>query len=594
MTQRLRTLLFLGLSVSSWGYAQSNRELADAAANVLGVGREGFCSSCHSLNSERPISRWAASTQKVETCLAASGSSKAKLECIAGESVSDGFDVSPSQLGIYAAAVHLDPIKSLVNDTYPSAQAESILKKLLDEVSMPANSSAKLSAKQFSDVQKWFAAGTPELDYLLQGEGVDSSVCKAEYSEDLAKHLRKQNLDSWKTRLETQQTAFFACPTNGAECFTQQRAGSDIFPDVTTKAASRSWKLDLGTSMRTVMEFTANQRRQYWIRTSPDGRFVGFGGNNPSGFADLQPLLGSAAKPRIISVSSLYDPGFFPDGSSFIFQGNTTGMCNMSILENSATTRITFREDACNILDSKVPLYQSIGASLNGDDYLSLVSSYQRDSGLDGTLEEFLPSENLTAAANNRVTLYPLAFDGQSWRRGSAQNFAVPFEIDWVLSHSNELAMSRLQAERDGVVRTNGFKLYKFEKDSQGRYSKSNLATLCGEGLKGDFSFDERFYVTYSYVRADQWKYFGYSSANDPEFLAKLRAGAADLFLHDLYAKKSYALTNMGADQYALFPHFRGDNWIYFEVYDRNTGERSVVVSDAAIKQARETPFLQN
>lgn len=592
MSNRLRALLILGLSTSSIGLAETNRELADAAANVMGIGREGLCSSCHSLNSETTIKRWASATKNVESCLAATGSSKSKLECIAGESVTNGFAVTPDQLGVYAAAVHLDPLKSLITDSYSGSQAKAILSDLLNNVSMPMNSAARLSAAQFSAIQKWFAAGTPELDYLLSGEAVDNSVCQAEYSDSLSEHLAEQDLDSWKTRLETQQTAFYGCPTDGGECFTQQRSGVDIFPDVSTKTASRSWKLDANVSMRTLMDFASSQKRQYWIRSSADGRFVGFGGT-PSGIVDLQPLLAASPRQRIISINALYDPGFFPDDSGFIFQGNSTGMCNMSILKNSATTRINFNEDACTTLDSKVPLYQSVGAGLNGEDYLALTSSYQRDSGLDGTLDEFLPSEDLTAASNNKVSLYELAYDGQQWVRGSGQSFSVPYEIDWVLSHSNQLGMSRLQAERDGVVRTKGFKLYKFAKNSQGRYTKTDLAQLCGEGLKGDFSFDERFYVTYSYVRADQWKYFGYKSANDPAFVAKLRTGSADLFLHDLYAKKSYALTNMGADQYALFPHFRGDNWIYFEVYDRNTRKRSVVATDAAIKQALSVPFAR-
>ncbi|MES2745140.1 MAG: hypothetical protein V4655_06925 [Bdellovibrionota bacterium] len=588
MNQMKSMLLLIGLGASSIGLGQTNAELAENAANVLGIAREGLCSSCHSLNSERTITRWATATKAVESCLSATGTSKSKLACISGSSVDSTFDVTPSQLGIYAAAVHLDPIKSLITSTYGATKGKTILDDLLANVSMPMNSSARLSAAQFSAIQKWFAAGTPELSKLLSPAPVETNVCTPTFTSSLTTHLASQNLDSWKTRIESQQTPMFACPTNGGACFTQQRAGADIFPDVSTNAVSKSWKLDSASSMRTITEFSGS--RQYWIRSSPDGRFVGFGGK-PSGMIDLQPLLSATPRQRVISINALYDPGFFPDDSGFIFQGNTTGMCNMDILRKSSTTSITFEEDACTVLDTKVPLYQSVGAGLNGEDYLALISSYQRDSGLDGTMDEFLPTEDLTAAANNYVTLYGLAYDGQSWVRQSGQTFKVPYEIDWVLSHSNQLGMSRVQAERDGVVRTKGFNLYKFNKNSQGQYTKTNIANLCGEGLKGDFSYDERFYITYSYVRADQWKYFGYKSASDPAFQAKLKSGAADLFLYDLFAKKTYALTNMGADQYALFPHFRADGWVYFEVYDRNTRRRSVVATDAAIRQARSLPF---
>jgi hypothetical protein len=589
MMIRMTSLIFLiGLGGASAGFGQSDRELAENAANVLGIGREGLCSSCHSLNSERTITRWATATKAVESCLAGSGSSKGKLSCIAGSEVDSDFDVTPSQLGIYAAGVHLDPIKGLITDAYGATKGKAILDKLLTNVSMPMNTSARLSTAQFSAIQKWFAAGTPNLADLLNPAPVDAGQCTAKFSATLSEHLASQNLDSWKSRIESQQTPMFACPTNGEACFTQQRGGADVFPDVSSQAVSKTWKLDPTVSMRTITEFTGS--RQYWIRSSPDGRFVGFGGK-PSGMIDLQSLLSAAPRQRIISINALYDPGFFPDDSGFIFQGQTTGMCNMDILRRSSTTSITFNEDACTQLSSKVPLYQSVGAGLNGEDHLALVSSYQRDSGLDGTLDEFLPTEDLKAAANNTVSLYGLAYDGQKWVRKTGQTFAVPYEIDWVLSHSNQLGMSRLQAERGGIVRTKGFNLYKFQKNSQGQYAKTQIANLCGEGLKGDFSYDERFYITYSYVRADQWKYFGYTSANDPAFQAKLRTGAADLFLYDLFTKKMVPLTNMGSDQYALFPHFRADGWVYFEVYDRNTGRRTVVATDAAIREAARFPF---
>jgi len=34
---------------------------------------------------------------------------------------------------------------------------------------------------------------------------------------------------------------------------------------------------------------------------------------------------------------------------------------------------------------------------------------------------------------------------------------------------------------------------------------------------------------------------------------------------------------------YALFPHWRSDGWIYFQVRDRNTRKEYIVASDAAL-----------
>lgn len=589
MVKSMRALALLGLLLSSTGWAQAltSKELATKAAAVIGIGREGQCSSCHSLNSETTINRWATATKRVDACIAADSSSKEKLACISQSTVTTAanFSLSPSQLGIYAAALHLEPIKTLLTDTFGATDGQSVLTTLNKEVGMPLNSTTRLSTTQFSDVKNWFAAGTPEIAYLLEGEETSTSTCEASYDSTLSSHISAASSDSWKTRIEAQGTAMFGC--TAGTCFAQKRNGVDIFPEVSASTATARWKLDASTSMRVLTTIT--NKRQYWIRSSADGRFVGFGGT-PSGIIDLQSLLAATPTQRIISVDALYDPGFLPDDSGFVFQSSTTGMCNMSILRNTATKSISFQEDACTVLSSKIPLYQTIGASLNGEDYMALTSSYQRDSGTTTTLDEFIPSEDVTASSQNKLNLYDLAFDGQSWVRKTGQSFATPYEIDWVLSHSNQLGMSRLQAERDGIVRTNGFKLYKFGKDSAGKFTKTNIATLCGDGLKGDFSYDERFYINYSYIRADQWKSLGYASANDPAFQAKLKTGSADLILYDLYTKKNYALTNVNPDQYAIFPHFRADNWIYFEVYDRATGKRTVVASDAAVQAERKAP----
>ena len=42
-------------------------------------------------------------------------------------------------------------------------------------------------------------------------------------------------------------------------------------------------------------------------------------------------------------------------------------------------------------------------------------------------------------------------------------------------------------------------------------------------------------------------------------------------------------ITTMGAGQYALYPHFRSDGWIYFLVRDHDTAKEYVLASDAAL-----------
>ena len=39
----------------------------------------------------------------------------------------------------------------------------------------------------------------------------------------------------------------------------------------------------------------------------------------------------------------------------------------------------------------------------------------------------------------------------------------------------------------------------------------------------------------------------------------------------------------MGPGQYALYPHFRSDGWMYYLVRDREAGREYIAASDAAL-----------
>jgi hypothetical protein len=55
----------------------------------------------------------------------------------------------------------------------------------------------------------------------------------------------------------------------------------------------------------------------------------------------------------------------------------------------------------------------------------------------------------------------------------------------------------------------------------------------------------------------------------------------------DLLTHATTVVTRMNPGQYALYPHFRSDGWMYFLVRDSNTGVEHVVASDAAILAAK-------
>jgi hypothetical protein len=69
----------------------------------------------------------------------------------------------------------------------------------------------------------------------------------------------------------------------------------------------------------------------------------------------------------------------------------------------------------------------------------------------------------------------------------------------------------------------------------------------------------------------------------DPGFAPYKTKGAANLYLLELATGAVVRITNMQPGQYALFPHFRSDGWIYAAIRDTTAGHEYMVASDAAL-----------
>ena len=67
---------------------------------------------------------------------------------------------------------------------------------------------------------------------------------------------------------------------------------------------------------------------------------------------------------------------------------------------------------------------------------------------------------------------------------------------------------------------------------------------------------------------------------------ASLPAGSSNIVMVDLLTGQYTRITTTKAGQFALYPHFRGDGWLYFIVRDMNANTEYVVASDAAIRAA--------
>ena len=109
------------------------------------------------------------------------------------------------------------------------------------------------------------------------------------------------------------------------------------------------------------------------------------------------------------------------------------------------------------------------------------------------------------------------------------------------------------------------------------------IARYCVRGAKPAISYDERWMVWHHYVEANDWMALGFASATDPGFVDLRTKGAANLFVMDIATGVIRRITTMAAGQYALYPHFRSDGWIYFLVRDTNDGHEYIAASDAAL-----------
>jgi hypothetical protein len=110
------------------------------------------------------------------------------------------------------------------------------------------------------------------------------------------------------------------------------------------------------------------------------------------------------------------------------------------------------------------------------------------------------------------------------------------------------------------------------------------IATYCVNGGKPDISYDERWMVLHTYVSNTDVdaQELGFIDQNDPGFAPYIAEGAANLFLVDLRTSLSRRITDVSPGEYALFPHFRSDGWIYFVVRNR-TNTEWVAASNAAL-----------
>ncbi|MGE0547952.1 MAG: PPC domain-containing protein [Kofleriaceae bacterium] len=477
----------------------------------------------------------------------------------------------PQKLGIYAAGAHLGWFQDTFKAAYPEGENGNTADtwaieygRFKNRVAMPKGNHPRFSQEQFDIVAEWFARGLPRLDtYIAPDTGPTS--CSPSISSEVSSHVSTMASQGWGARNRSAGLAMYGCggSSDPRSCLTSE-------PNVESKGYGQGWT-KFGT-LRVLRELSFNT--YYWMRSSPDGRFVGNGATGGDGavLSDLQ-------TDKDIRAQAAYDPGFFPDNRGWIFQGTQIGaaFCTMGLL-TSNPDRIDFSESACSSV-STVNLYQHLGAGLNNGDYFAVNSEFTSDNPSGAVNED----PNAGFGIRGHITLTPMAFDGTRYVGMPPATIQTPHEGDTVLSPSTRLAISRFGNED----RQLGYVLRRLNTTPNGNsydISTTEIARYCVQGAKPSISFDEDFFVTHHYVTPNDYADLGYSSANDPGFQELIQKGSSNIIIVNLLTGARTRVTTMKAGQYALFPHFRSDGWFYFLVRDENTGKEFAVASDAALQ----------
>jgi predicted small lipoprotein YifL len=561
----------------------SDEEVAVSAVWLLGApikGARESCNSCHGITAER-LRSWApAGAGASPACLddleiATPESAKKMMACLRLEPGTPGSPFVTSRLGIYAAAAGLPWFEVLFaraeGDAGPSAWQTFQRAVLMPK---PKSGHPPFTQHEFDIVAEWYQRGLPLIDELLSKSPPPPATCEESISPVVAEHVRAMATDGWRARNARSGMLMHGCARDGQpiECLSE-------YPRASSTTFGATWVVLPGAVLRVLR--SNDYASYFWTRSSPDGRFVAHGGSS----SELGASIVDLQRDRVILAAATYDPGFFPDNSAFVFQGTADGtaVCDNALLR-AAPERVSFEEPQCSH-GASLALYQHVGAGLDGDDYWAVTSDFMSD---DGGRGKDIHDPATYFPADDLITLTPMVHQGNGFEAGTPVDIASPFEGDTVISPSARLLVSRV-AGPGGHQK--GLRLRQVKTVREGdelRAEIPEVARFCAlNGGKPAFSYDERWIVMHHYVENEDAMDLGFTGPSDPGFAAYRQQGAANLYLVDLLTGQRTRITHMSPGQFALFPHFRSDGWIYFMVREQDQTTEHVVASDAAIVLAR-------
>jgi hypothetical protein len=563
-------------------------ELGKQALTLMGapaVGADGSCSDCHSIG-RSTLSHWRELTAAAsEGCLkpAIGLDNVEQVDAVLGciRTMGNG-PFEPKNLGIYSAAAHLGWFSFAFEHTSGAgAEWQVDREDFLALAGMPREGTA-WTQPEFDIVAEWFERGLPGFTELVPPAD-PTEPCEPSITPDLIAHVDAMKTQGWRAKHKQNAMLMYGCqgsePT--VQCLSE-------LPRARDTAYGAGW--DVGGSSLRVLHDNSSSRSWYWSRGSMNGRYLSSARQNNeqqygAQMVDLQ-------RGVTIDVNGGYDPGFFPDGKGFVFQqGPSSGrpfVCNMSLLADDPAI-IEGTEEECRSFSVRViGIYEQLATSLDGGDYWVAAGLYAADD--EGFGEPRLRNLGAAFEGNAEIHLTPMRNEGNVFTAGDRITLATPSEGDPILSPSGKLLITRVAGETEQIgmgfyTRQNGYRIYKLTTTNGAEgptASVSEIARVCADGAKPMVSLDERWGIYHKYVVASDAEELGFSGPDDPAFAPFLERGGANSYLLDLKTGRSKRITNVKPGQYALYPHFRADGWIYLVVRTLE-GNEYFVASDAAL-----------
>jgi len=540
-------------------------ELAALAFTILaGESEEDLsCTTCHGLTLDR-VQGWGTATNAALDCIGTldpnlPDDADAILDCF----LNDDMETDHSVLSLLTTAVQLDWFARLLEIEHWDAMDTTETDNFTRRFTMPRRPVDLLGQGQVNVLLTWVRAGMPLLEEQITGGG---TRCVPMIGPEVAAHVTAMETEGWDVLNRDRGLVMFGCEAGetGVDCLS-------TLPDSTEEVYADGWAIDGNLKIL----YTTDYPSSYWTRSSADGRFISHGGGSvgDSSIIDLD-------RGIVLPVDAFYDPGFFPDNSGFVLQGvggRDGGWCPQPLLETA--TEVTFMETGCSVFGA-VGLYQHV-AAVDGGDYWTVFGQFVSDNGghdVTGPLD-------VSFGTFSRTSFVPIIHEGDAYRPRETIRVSTPFEGDAVISPSGRMVLSRVQGT-DGTQ--SGFALRELRATPAGMtydVEAPIVASFCERGAKVGFSFDERYVVYHRYITGSDAVELGFTGSDDPAFMDYRTQGGANLFLLDITNGDRRRITNMNPGQYALFPHFRSDGWIYFVVRDPTDGIRGeyMVASDAAL-----------